>query len=159
MTIHWTTSLAAALLLALAAPGCGPSEEGDPETLLQTGEIERALELIDRQLAKIETGTEAEKELVILKAQGLSEDAPGEARDLFLGFAGEHLDLVTPGDFKYVVDYLRTHRHLLEAIDVMHQGKQRWPEDETMDRVLKVIETDASQDEAAKNKLRGLGYG
>ncbi|MEM1044157.1 MAG: hypothetical protein AAF726_13510 [Planctomycetota bacterium] len=156
-----STALLPLSLLSLAACG-GNSSAADVDIaeLVQTGKFEAAVSAAEAQMATIEKGTEAHKDLVLNYASALAESDSEKARNEFLGFATEHTDLVTPKDFKFVVSQLRTHDQYLHAIDVMDAGKKRWPNDAEMDKTVEALKQDiaASGNSAAAAKMAGLGY-
>ena len=153
-------ALAAASLLAACGGGGSAATDADPGELIQQGKIDEAVEVIEGRLATVEKGTADEHDLVLDHADALSYSDPAKAQKTFLDFAQANADLVTPKDFKYVVSSLRTQDAFAEAIDVMHAGKQRWPEDAEMVELLELIKADVlkAADPALAAKMKGLGY-
>lgn len=153
-------ALTTALLAACGGDGTTSGADLDPAKLLQQGKIEEAVEAIETQLASVEKGSQAELDLMIDYAEGLSHSDPAKAQSSFLDFAKANAELVKPRDFKYVVSHLRTQGAFIEAIEVMHEGKTRWPDDEQMDELVAIIKADVEKaaDPAAAAKMKGLGY-
>ncbi len=144
----------------LAACSGDATADADIAKLLQTGKVEEVVKIVESRLQTVEKGSLAEKALVLDYAEALSITDADQAQERFIAFAEANADLVTPKDFKLVVHCLRTHGGYVPAIDVMHAGKTRWPDDADMVELVKILEGDveASKDPAAQNKMRGLGY-
>lgn len=155
-----TSVLLALSLSLLAACGGAASESADPAQLLQQGKIDEAVEIIEARLADVERGTAAEKDLVLDYSEGLSHSDAARARKVFMDFAEANEALVEPRDYKMVVSHLRTQKAFLDAIEVMHAGKTRWPEDTDMVTLVEMLKADVEKanDPAAKSKMEGLGY-
>ncbi len=148
------------IVASLAACGGDATADADIGKLLQTGKFEEAVKIVEARLETVEKGTEAEKNLILDYAQGLSVTDADKAQKSFLSFAKANADLVQPKDYKFVVSHLRTHEGFLEAIDVMHAGKTRWPDDSDMVALVEMLKADVEKanDPAAKAKMKGLGY-
>ena len=153
-------AFAAASLLAACGGGGSAPTDADPSELMQQGRPDEAVEIIEARLAQVEKGTADEHDLVLDHAKALSQVDPAKAEKIFVDFAQANAELVTPRDFKVVVSYLRTEGAFAEAIDVMHAGKQRWPEDKEMVELLELIKADVlkAKDPALAAKMKGLGY-
>ena len=148
---------AAAPVLLTVLAACGGESKSIGE-LIQSGEHEAALTAIQARRAEVDKGSPAELELVLQHVEAAAEEQPASARDAFLGFAEAHPDAVSARDYRDAVSQLRTYGKYVEAIEVMHAGKQRWADDEVIGALLAMLQKDAETSPEAANKLKGLGY-
>ena len=154
-TLH--SILGTALLVTLTA--CGDSA-ADPFALIQKGEFAAAIAAIEPQLETVEKGSDAHKDLLIGYTEALAAEAPEKARDTFIKAMDDHKDFIKPADVKYVVNRMANDGHLVEAIDVMHHGKEAWPKDEAIAVVLDELKkaVTSSGNTGALDKLKSMGY-
>jgi hypothetical protein len=157
-------SLLCALPLLLAS--CSSS---DPKSMsdagyaaLNKGDAKSALSSFDEALKELGTNT---SDPVYLKAalgrcQALAKMGDKRTKDEFLALARARPTQVQVGDFSIVASELcNKHEHMV-AIDILEAGKKMFPESPKIHELAKVVVASAKNagDEAALNKLKGLGY-
>jgi hypothetical protein len=153
-----------ALALALCVVGCGGSTPADPvaaaEEALQKGDSSKAVSLLRSAVADMKSGTPDHHEALVLLCSALAEEKAEEARDLFLDFAKQYPDVVSPRNFKDVQSYLQTYGHYAVAVDVMDAGLKRWQDDPVMVEMKNklIAAAQSAADPEALEKLKGLGY-
>lgn len=153
------TSLGLLLALTLPLSACG---SGDPETeaydALNSGDYQTAVAKFEAAASDVDASAAPEDyaELMIGRCRALAHVDAEKAKTEFLALADEAE--LEPGDYSMVASELIGADELLVAIDLFHEGMKKFEDNSTMvqlkDKVLKM----ASNNDAANDKLKGLGY-
>jgi hypothetical protein len=157
------------LLSCLLVPllGLSACSGGDPKELsdqassaLATGDDRRALEGFEKALASLMPGDPAWLRASLGRCQALARLDPPAAKKAFLELARAHSAKVEVVDFGMIVGELVRKGAMIEAIDVMDAGIKLYPESPEMTSIrAQVMEASSkTQDPAAMQKLKGLGY-
>ena len=163
--IHGLPMRHLAPLILLLAAACGGS---DPKALtdagvsaLGSGDAKSALASFDDALAHMPANDPQLLRASLGRVQALARTEPAKAKEAFLALTESQKSKINEGDFGLVVSELLRKNANVEAVDVMNAGVKMFPESTKMLAVkTQVLEqSKKSNDPAALQKLRGLGYG
>ena len=157
-----TLALLTSLSLLLASCGGG---DADPKSLtdsaleaLGSADYEAALGDFEAALAAIgDASTHAQfKRAKLGYFEALAAVDADRCKDEFLAYseAGE----LGAGDFSQIAGRLVSSGGPLQAVDVMHAGKTRFPDNEGLQGVLEALIVRAAQDDSVGSALASLGY-
>jgi hypothetical protein len=154
------------LLLSLSLAACSGSSADPAATVnsgyeaLNGGNAEKALDLFAKALQDLKPSDPLYESARMGEIQAKVELKPDAAKSSFLEYAKANPEQLEAGDYRKVGQRLTERKAIQDAVEVLHAGIERFPEDaklkETMN--LTVAAAEQSNDTSALNSLKGLGY-
>ena len=153
------TTIALPCLLVLAACGGSSNPEKDAFAALGSGQFSDAVGYFDQALEGMDEADGKYLVLVLGKCEALASTDAAGAKDLFLATAGTNELEVR--DYSQIVSRLVTAKAFDQAIDILEQGKQAFPDEkdrvDAMAKIVVAASLEAGDDDATA-RLKGLGY-
>lgn len=153
-----------AILSLFVLSACGGADPkstiDDGNESLGKGDYAGALETFEAALAGIDVHHPQYRRAALGRCEALTRLDPARAKSAFLELAKLLPDQMKEDDYGLMGDALLHVEANLDAVHVIHAGKERFPKSERMQAILEAVIQAAKRDKkpAALQELQDLGY-
>jgi hypothetical protein len=148
------------LLLAACSGSDAQTLTSEGREAINRGDSKSALVKFEQALEGLDAKGSAYLSAALGRCEALARLDAKKASAEFLKLAKAETQRITSQDFHLIVGPMLTHGSRVEAVDVMHQGVQLYPDDPKMKEIRELVieESTKAGDERAMKALEGLGY-
>ncbi len=154
-----------AALLCWGALGCQTdfdALEAAAQSALGAGQFDEAIAAATDALALVRTesaGASVEWSFERIRLEALARAGRGkEAKEALDSLAQRFAGQVKPALYVATATHIDKADQRLQALDVLHAGDQRFPEDTSLRAEIDKLKADAGSDDDLEEKLKKLGY-